>query len=133
MISLQSEYYMCCNQETQTYKFFPNIRSLVPNHPSTENGPLICMIGVSLACMFISLALEHRIVFSKRGCTLIIRLITILPKKFNLLLYRIFGGVTAYTMCLWQATSVYNYKIFLVLGQHDVIRNSYPATLHHLQ
>jgi len=133
MIFLQSEYYMCCNQETQTYRFFPNISSLMPNHPSIENGPLICIIRVSLACMFISLALEHRSVFSRHGCTLIVRLITIVPKKFNLLLCRIFGGVTAYTICLWQATSVYNYKTFLLLGQHNVIKNSYPATLHHLQ
>jgi hypothetical protein len=39
MIFLQSEYYMCCNQETQTYRFFPNIGSLMSNHPSIENGP----------------------------------------------------------------------------------------------
>jgi len=31
--------------------------------------------------MFISLALEHRSVFSKHGCTLIVRLITIVPKN----------------------------------------------------
>ncbi len=82
---------MCCNQQTQTYRFFPNIGSLMPNHLSIENGPFIWIIGVSLACMFISLALEHRSVFSKHGSTLIVRLITIVPKKFNLLLCGIFG------------------------------------------